>query len=130
MIVHKVFLIVFLMREVEEQSSLEGGFCAFEGFLSGVVVEAEGIIAASLIDMIVLIIGLPEQFVIDSDGFPVLSHVEVAVGEPETVLDLDVDIALAFQKGNCSDPVSLFYVILQHGHLLLLYFAVLSVFTH
>jgi hypothetical protein len=54
---------------------------------------------------------------------------EVAVSKPKTVLDLNVDIALAFQKGNRTDPVPLFYVVLQHRHLLLLHFTVLTIFT-
>jgi hypothetical protein len=51
---------------------------------------------------------------------PVFAHVEVAVGEPETVLDLDVDVPLAFQKRNRSNPVPLLDVVLQGGHFLLL----------
>lgn len=43
---------------------------------------------------------------------PVFAHVEVAVGEPEAVLDLDVHVPLALQKRNRADPVSLLDVVL------------------
>jgi hypothetical protein len=59
---------------------------------------------------------------------PVLSDVEIAVGQPETVLDLDVDVALDLQKGNCSDPVSHLDVVLEGRHLLHLHFVIGSVF--
>lgn len=45
--------------------------------------------------MVVVVVGLSQEFVVDVDGFAVLAHVEVAVGEPETVLDLDVDVSFA-----------------------------------
>lgn len=60
---------------------------------------------------------------------PVFAHVEVAVGEPETIFDLYVHIPFAFQKRNRSDPVALFDVVLEGGHFLLLYLAVLSFFS-
>ena len=44
---------------------------------------------------------------------------EVAVGEPETILDLDVDITLIFQECNGSDPVPNFEVVVKGGHLFL-----------
>lgn len=78
--------------------------------------------------MVVFVFGLPEEFVIDIDGLPVLSHVEVAVGEPETVLYLDVHVTLALQKGNRSDPISLLHEILERGHFLLLHLRVGAVF--
>ena len=53
---------------------------------------------------------------------------EIAVGEPETVLDLDVDVALDLQKSNCSYPISHFDVVLESGHFLDLYFVITSVF--
>ena len=59
---------------------------------------------------------------------PVLSHVEVAVGEPETVLYLNVHVTLALQKGNRSDPISLLHEILERGHFLLLHLRVGAVF--
>jgi len=58
---------------------------------------------------------------------PVLADVEVAVGQPETVLDLNVDVPFDLQKGNRSDPVSHFDVILESGHLFHLYFVIGSV---
>jgi len=61
-------------------------------------------------------------------GLPVLSHVEVAVGEPETVLYLDVHVTLALQKGNRSDPISLLHEILERGHFLLLHLRVGAIF--
>ena len=54
---------------------------------------------------------------------PILAHMEVAVGQPETVFDLNVDAAFALQKGNCSDPIPLLDVVLQSRHFLLCYLA-------
>ena len=61
-------------------------------------------------------------------GVPVLSHVEVAVSEPKTVFDLDVDVPFTLQKSNRSDPISPFDVILKSGHFFSLNFVVGSVF--
>lgn len=55
---------------------------------------------------------------------------EIAVGQPETVLDLDVHVPLDLQKRNCSDPVSGLDVILQSRHLFGLYFMGHAVFLH
>lgn len=54
---------------------------------------------------------------------------EVAVGQPKAIFDLDVHIPFALQKRNCSDPVPLLDVVLQRGHLLLLNLAVLPLFS-
>ena len=59
---------------------------------------------------------------------PVLPHVEVAISEPKTVFDLNVDCPLAFQKSNCSYPISSFDVVLKGGHLLDLYFVIHALF--
>ena len=58
---------------------------------------------------------------------PVFAHVEVAVGKPKTILDLDVHIPLALQKRNRPDPVALLDIVLQRWHLLLLDLVVLSI---
>lgn len=60
---------------------------------------------------------------------PVLPHVEITVGQPKTVLHLDVDVPLAFQKCNCADPVSLLHVVLQCRHLLLLHLTAIALLT-
>jgi hypothetical protein len=53
--------------------------------------------------------------------------VEVAVGEPETVFDLDIDGTLTLEKGNGTDPIPHLDVVGQSGHFLLLHFIVLAV---
>ena len=58
------------MSEVEEESSLERAFGALESLPPGVVVEAKCIVAASLVYVVVVIFCLPEQFIVDADGFP------------------------------------------------------------
>lgn len=55
---------------------------------------------------------------------PVLAHVEVAVGQPEAVLYLNIHVTLALQKGNCSDPISLLHEILKGRHFLCLHLCV------
>jgi hypothetical protein len=62
-----------------------------------------------------------------SPRVPILSHVEVAVGQPQTVLNLDVHVPLALQECHRSDPVSLLDVVLQGGHLLGLHFVIPAV---
>jgi hypothetical protein len=58
---------------------------------------SKGIIAACLINMIVFIVCFSQQFVIDTDGFSILAHVEVAISKPKTIFDLNVDVSLTFQ---------------------------------
>ena len=70
--------------------------------------------------MIVLVLGFMDELVVDGDGLAVLSHVVVAVGQPETIFDLDVDSPLTLQQCNCSDPVPHFYVIWERWHPFLL----------
>lgn len=53
---------------------------------------------------------------------------EIAVCEPKTVLDLDVDVPLTLEQCHRSDPVSLLDVILKGGHFLLLDFIMLKIF--
>ena len=59
---------------------------------------------------------------------PVLPHVEVAISEPKTVFDLNVDCPLAFQKSNRSDPISHFDVVLEGRHLFGLNFVIHALF--
>lgn len=54
---------------------------------------------------------------------------EVAVGKPETILNLDVNIPLTLQKSNGSNPVPLFDVVLQGRHLLLLNLVELAILS-
>lgn len=54
---------------------------------------------------------------------------EIAISEPQTVFDLNINISLAFQKSNCSDPISFFDIVLQGGHFFGLHFIESSVFV-
>lgn len=65
---------------------------------------------------------------LNQSAVPVLAHVEVAVGEPETVFDLNIDSAFTLEKGDGADPIPHLDVVGQRGHFLLLHFVVLSVF--
>lgn len=56
------------------------------------------------------------------EEIPILAHVEVAIGQPETVFNLEIDSPFAFQESNCSYPISFLDVVLQGGHLFCLYF--------
>lgn len=119
MVLHKGLFVVFLMRQVEEQPGLERAFVLGLGGLSfGIIIQTQCIVTAGLEDMVVIIIGLPQQFIINIDGLAILTHVEVAVCEPETVFNLNVDVSLAFKKCNCADPVSGFDVVFESGHFL------------
>ena len=53
---------------------------------------------------------------------------EITVGEPETVFDLNVDVPFDLQKGNCTNPISHFDVVLEGGHFFDLYFVIGSIF--
>ena len=46
--------------------------------------------------MEVFVLSFMKQFVIDIDSLTVFTHVVVAIGEPQTVFDLNIDSALAF----------------------------------
>lgn len=128
MILHEGLLVVLLVGEVEEQAHLQGGFVALLGLPPGIVVLAEGVVAAGLEHMIILFVGvLPEKFVVDLDGLAVLSHVEVAVGQPHAVLDLDVDTALILEEGDGADPIPGGKVVLEGGHFLLRQLVVVGV---
>ena len=117
---HEGFLVILLVGQVEHQPDLQWSLVALLGLPPGIVVQAEGIVAASFENMKVLLVRtLAEELVVDMDGLAVLSHVEVAVGKPHAVLDLDVDAALVFQQGDGSHPVPRRKVVLQGGHLLL-----------
>jgi hypothetical protein len=54
---------------MEEQSGLQRSFCALHGFSPGVIIKAKRIVAAGLVDVVILIISFAKQFVIDIDGF-------------------------------------------------------------
>ena len=69
MILHETFFIIFLMGQMEKQSYLERSLISFLSLSSGVVVLAKGIIAAGFKHMKISIIGFPQQFVIDLNGF-------------------------------------------------------------
>ena len=53
---------------------------------------------------------------------------EVAIGEPETVFDLDVNIPLIFEEGDSADPISAFEVIVEGGHFFLGDFVEVNIF--
>ena len=57
------------MSQVEKQSGLQRSFCAFHSFSPGVIIKAKRIIAAGLVDVVILIISFAKQFIIDIDGF-------------------------------------------------------------
>ena len=44
---------------------------------------------------------------------------EVAVGQPETVFDLYVDIPLIFEESNGTDPIPALEVVMEGGHFFL-----------
>lgn len=58
------------MGEVEEESGLQGTFGALESLPPGVVVEAKCVVATGLVDVVVVIFCLSEQFIVDADGLP------------------------------------------------------------
>ena len=108
------------MSQMEKQSGLKGTFIlGFGGLSFGIIVQAKGIVAACLEDMVVIVIGLSKKLVINVNGFTILSHMEVAVGEPKTIFDLNVDVSFTFEKCDSADPVSGLYVVLESGHFLL-----------
>jgi hypothetical protein len=92
---------------------------SFGGLSFGVIIQAKGVVAASLKDMVIIIIGLSEKLVIYVDGFTILTHVKITVGQPKTIFNLNVDISFTFEKCDCTDPVSGLYVVLESGHFLL-----------
>ena len=55
---------------MKQQASLERSLSALEGFSPGVEVEAKGVVAAGFVDVVVLVIGLSQKFIIDVNGFP------------------------------------------------------------
>jgi hypothetical protein len=69
-VLHQVFLIVFFMRQMEKKSGLQGSLRPLQSFPPGVIVETQGVIAASLVDMIVLVIRLAQKLIVDANGFP------------------------------------------------------------
>ena len=70
MVMHEVLFIVFLVGEMEEESGLQRSLRTLLGFPLGIVVHTECVVAACLVDMVVFVFGLPEEFVIDIDGLP------------------------------------------------------------
>lgn len=127
MVVHQIFFIIFLVCKVEEKSGLQRSLSTLERLLTSIIIAAKRIITACLVDVVIFIISLAKQLVVDGDALsslslnlPIFSHMEVAVGKPETILNLDVNIPLTLQKSNGSNPVPLFDVVLQGRHLLLL----------
>jgi hypothetical protein len=56
MVVHQVLLVILLMGQVKQQPSLKRGLGSLQGFSPGVVVEAEGVVAAGLVDVVVLVL--------------------------------------------------------------------------
>ena len=130
MVLHERLFVIFLMRKVEKQPGLQRAFVLGLGGLSfGIIIQTQSIVATGLKDMVVIIISLPQQFIINIDGLAILTHVEVAVGEPETVFDLDVDVSFAFKKCNCADPVAGFDVVFESGHFLCIDFLAAEVFS-
>jgi hypothetical protein len=99
---------------------LEGTFIlGFGGLSFGIIVQAKCVVAACLEDVVIVVISLSEKLIINVDGFTILSHVEVAVGEPKTIFDLDVDVSFTFKKCDSANPVSGLYVVLKCRHFLL-----------
>lgn len=91
---------------MEQQSGLKGTFVfGFRGFSFGIVVKTESIIAACFENMIIIIISLSQKFIINIDCLSILSHVKVAVSEPQTVFDLNVHVSFAFEQCDSSDPI-------------------------
>lgn len=123
MVLHEGFFIIFFMCQMEKQSGLERAFILCFGSLSlGIIIQTKSVVTACLEDMVVIIISLSEKLIINVDGFTILSHVEVAISKPKTILYLDVDVSLTFEKCDCSDPVSGLYVVFKSGHFLLFEF--------
>jgi hypothetical protein len=94
----------------------------FGGLSFGIIIQAKSVVAASFKDMVIIIIGLSEKLVVNVDGFTILTHVKITVGQPKTIFNLNIDISFTFEKCHCTDPVSGLYVILESGHFLLLDF--------
>lgn len=49
----------------------------------------------------------------------VFSHMEAAVGQPKTVLDVGAEVLFVFEEGNSSHPISFFDVFLEGWDFLL-----------
>ena len=100
-------------------------FTCLETLSFGFVVVLEGVEATGLVSMDFAVVGLivPDQFIVDLDGFLVVAVVEVHVGQPLVVLDVHVGEALlVLEEGDGAHPVPDVDVVLQLGDLLFLLF--------
>ena len=61
------------------------------------------------------------------DWLPIFTHMEIAICEPQAIFDLDVDTSLVFEKGDGSNPVSDFEIVVEGGHLFLRDFAIADI---
>lgn len=114
---------------MEKQSCLKGTLVFSLRSLSlGIIIKTKRIVATCFENMVVIIISLSEKFIINVDRLTIFAHVEIAISEPETVFDLDVDVSLTFEQGDSTNPISGFYVVFESRHFLLLDFIVLEVF--
>lgn len=115
---------------MEQESRLKRTLLlALRGLSFGIIIKAESIVATGLENVIIVVISLSQQLVINVDRLTILPHVEIAVCEPKTVFDLDVDVPLTLEQCHGSNPVSLLDVILKGRHFLLLDFVMLKIFA-
>ena len=59
---------------MKEKPCLKRRLSTLESLSPGVIVEAKSVVAAGLVDMIILVISFPQEFIIDTDGFPNLNE--------------------------------------------------------
>ena len=105
-ILHEGLLVVFFVGKVEQEADLEWSLVPFLSLSAGVIIETEGVVAACFEYVIVPLVRVfAEQFFVYLDSFSVLSHVEIAVCQPHTVLDLNIDAALILQQCDGPDPI-------------------------
>lgn len=112
------------MGDMEQETCLERRLVAFETLALGLVVQTESVEAGGLVNMIVFVkVFLAHELVVDLNGLLVVAVVEVDVGQPLTVLDIDLGEAfLVFQESDSADPVALGSIVFQLWNFLFLLF--------
>ena len=121
---HQIFLIILFVGNVEEQAGLERALIAFEALTLRFVVEAKGVETGGLVNMIVFVeFFFSHEFIVDLDSFLVVSVVEIHIGEPFTVLDIDLGEGfLILKEGDSAHPIALACVVFQLWNFLFLLF--------
>lgn len=107
------------MGDVEKQPDLQLVLGTLQSLSFGVVILAKSVVATGFVRVELLVVSLLDEFVVDLDGLSesptvllVLAHVKTAVGQPQTVLDVRVQVPFVFEEGYGSNPVPILDVFL------------------